>query len=823
MRPRGMEGASSAERDAAFSGLAPFPGVRDAAGVMFSGKTPAMLLVLTLGGLGIPAPANAAPSPSPSPQASPSATPYPMGSIVDEADKTVAELAKIQGELDGDTVSSQLHRFVPKLNGDIALRTEETARVLREGARIGKLQNLITDWIVMRDDVALRLRLLNDKMAELDAAAARLGALSAQWTGTRTVAVTEGAPPEILSRITGVIQQVIAVQKSVAKKRLELLTIQGGLADQSALISQQLAAVEQARGAAMSGLLVRDSPPLWQWRSLANEEKQGLVRHPTPTMEWQNLREYLVAERGLLALCGVIWVGLVAVFRLVRRKTGAAALADPGSAKPPAIFDVPVATATLLTLCLGFELFADALPWFHALLGIALLGPLVFVFHRILDRPLRPLIWVLAAFYLATLVREALAGYPLLARGVHLAEALGGVIFALWLLRASRFAEPGHGSRMLHKIVIVGARLGLGFFVAAFAANTLGYVNLAYYVGAVALESAFVAILLYAVCHVVDGLVGFGLTSRPLSVLALVRRNRAVLERRLRRIVNALAVGLWVVYVLEKLSLLSPLLTSLDSILFAPLFGGAVTLGGILTFLLTVWASFVISRFIRFVLEEDIYERIQLKPGLPFAISTILHYAILLLGFYLATAALIGDINKFTIFAGAFGVGIGFGLQTIVNNFVSGLIVLFERPVKIGDYVQIGTATGVVQQIGIRATVVRTDDGSEILIPNAQLMANPVTNWTLTDQHRRLEVDVTTVSGVEPQRVMNLLEQAAASHRAICKSPAPRAVLAKFTPDACFFELRVWTLEIRNMEHLKSDLTLAVREMLAKNGIAPGK
>lgn len=781
-----------------------------------------MLLALTLGWWGIPTPARAAPSPSPSPAASPSATPYPVGSIVDEADKTVAELAKIQGDLEGDTVSSQLHKFVPKLSTDITVRTEETARVLREGARIGKLQNLVTNWIVLRDDAALRLRLLNDKMTELDAAGARMTALSAQWTDTRAAAMAEGAPPENLNRVNGILQQLKTTQKALTAKRLELLTIQGGLADQSSLISQQLTAVEQAREAAMTGLMVRDSPPLWKWQSLAEAEKRGLEHRPAPGQQWKSLTDYFVAERGLLALCGVIWVGWVALFRLVRKKAEVTMRKDSSSAKPPAIFEVPYATATLLTLWLAFELFADALPWFHALLGIGLLVPLISVFHRIIERPLRPIIWALAVFYLVTQLREALAGFPLVARGIHLAEAGGGLIFALWLLRGSRFAGV-ESDRFLHRVVICGARLSLAFFAAALTANVLGYVNLAYYVGGVALQSAFVAILLYAVCHIVDGLTAFGLATRPLSGISLVRRHGVVLERRICRFFHGAAVVLWVAFTLEKLSLLTPLVTSVGNILGAPLFGGAVTLGGIFTFLITVWASFVISRFIRFVLEEDIYERIALKPGLPFAISTILHYAILLLGFYLATAALIGDINKFTIFAGAFGVGIGFGLQTIVNNFVSGLIVLFERPVKIGDYVQIGTATGLVQQIGIRATVVRTDDGSEIIIPNAQLMANPVTNWTLTDQHRRLEVDVTTVAAVEPQRVINLLEQAAAGHRAICKAPAPQAVLAKFTPDACFFELRVWTLEIRNLEHLKSDLTVAVREMLAKNDIAPGK
>src|SRR6516225_30459 len=144
----------------------------------------------------------------------------------------------------------------------------------------------------------------------------------------------------------------------------------------------------------------------------------------------------------------------------------------------------------------------------------------------------------------------------------------------------------------------------------------------------------------------------------------------------------------------------------------------SITLGGILAFLITVWASFLISKFLRFVLEEDVYHHLRLAAGIPYAISTMLHYAILLVGFFVALGALGIDLTKLTILAGAFSVGIGFGLQNIVNNFVSGLILLFERPIKVGDVIEVGGNVGEVSRIGIRASVIRTADGSEIIVPN---------------------------------------------------------------------------------------------------------
>jgi small-conductance mechanosensitive channel len=130
---------------------------------------------------------------------------------------------------------------------------------------------------------------------------------------------------------------------------------------------------------------------------------------------------------------------------------------------------------------------------------------------------------------------------------------------------------------------------------------------------------------------------------------------------------------------------------------------------------------------------------------LNYAISTMLHYVILLVGFFMALGALGIDLTKITIVAGAFSVGVGFGLQTIFNNFVSGIILLFERPIKIGDIIEVAGTAGEVQPIGIRASVIRTAEGSEIIVPNGMLISSQVTNWTFTDRRRAVEVSVAVI------------------------------------------------------------------------------
>jgi len=222
---------------------------------------------------------------------------------------------------------------------------------------------------------------------------------------------------------------------------------------------------------------------------------------------------------------------------------------------------------------------------------------------------------------------------------------------------------------------------------------------------------------------------------------------------------------------------------------------------------------------LRFLLEEDVYEHWHLERGIPQAISTMIHYAVLLLGFFIALALVGVDLAKVTILAGAFTVGVGFGLQTVINNFVCGLILLFERPIKVGDVVQVDGDIGEVRRIGIRACIIRTPDGSEAIVPNGTIISNKVINWTFSDRYRAVEVPVSVVRGMDPQRVVELLKSVAANHPSVAKEPAPHAYMVSFAPGSVSFQLRAWTDRYEDWVQVRSDLSFAVDEALTRENI----
>ena len=133
------------------------------------------------------------------------------------------------------------------------------------------------------------------------------------------------------------------------------------------------------------------------------------------------------------------------------------------------------------------------------------------------------------------------------------------------------------------------------------------------------------------------------------------------------------------------------------------------------------------------------------------------------------------DLGKFGLLAGAIGVGLGFGLQNIIENFISGIILAFERPIQVGDTIEVDAVFGSVQQIGVRSSTIKTFDGSEVVVPNGSLISNKVTNWTLSDFKRRAKLPVKVAFGSDPHQVIKVLHKVAEEHPDVLGTPAPLA------------------------------------------------
>jgi small-conductance mechanosensitive channel len=243
------------------------------------------------------------------------------------------------------------------------------------------------------------------------------------------------------------------------------------------------------------------------------------------------------------------------------------------------------------------------------------------------------------------------------------------------------------------------------------------------------------------------------------------------------------------------------------------------TLANALGVLLILVCGYALANAFTFFLKKAVLPKLPLNRGVPYAISTVTYYVLLLLVAVAALSAAGVELNKFTVLTGALGVGLGFGLQNIVNNFVSGLILLFERPIHVGDTVEVGGLVGMVRRIGARSSTVLTFQGAEVIVPNSNLISNQVINWTLSSQWRRVDVTIGVAYGTDPERVIKLLVGVAQSYPGVLLARPPMAFFLGFGESALRFELRFWSDQQDTWFQLQSDVTVAVAKAIKEAGI----
>ncbi len=269
------------------------------------------------------------------------------------------------------------------------------------------------------------------------------------------------------------------------------------------------------------------------------------------------------------------------------------------------------------------------------------------------------------------------------------------------------------------------------------------------------------------------------------------------------------------------LPILEPVWNGIGLFLRTPVTAGQLnlSLGDVLWFFVGIALALAVARFVRFILDEDVLPRMPLAMGAASAASRLIYYALVVAGILFALAASGVELSKLTLLVSALGVGIGFGLQNIVNNFVSGLILAIERPVREGDQVTLGTTTGRVELIGLRATRIRTADGAEVIVPNASLIAGEVTNWTLSDRARRIDIAVSVGYDSNPVRVQELLMEAIRDLPGVAPHPVPMTAFRGFGPSSLDFSLLFWTHDIDDRLAAESEARVRVLGALRDAGI----
>jgi small-conductance mechanosensitive channel len=304
-------------------------------------------------------------------------------------------------------------------------------------------------------------------------------------------------------------------------------------------------------------------------------------------------------------------------------------------------------------------------------------------------------------------------------------------------------------------------------------------------------------------------------------------RKRAVQGKKAVRTVTRVLRGVLILLVIVgSLRLLGVKLSNFFDFAGAVIKFKLFTIGGtdvsLLTIIIMAVVVFIFTKLARLgrnYFNRKVFPRLKIDPGLQFSLSKLVGYLIIAIGIFIAMQGLGIRLAALTVFAGVLGVGIGFGMQNITANFVSGIAILFERPIKEGDMVRLGTTIGVVQKINLRATIIRTLYNEHLIVPNSQFINSTVENMSHSDLKLRAHLDVGVAYGTDPFLVETALLEAARSTEGVLDSPEPDVLFKEFGDSSLNFELRAWIAEPTQRLKIESALHFAVVRQFKEHDI----
>jgi potassium efflux system protein len=763
-------------------------------------------------GAAVPTPADAVP---------------PSLSTLGEQAETVANKLRAMTEAIADrSAVVSLENEVFRYHRSIADHWTETDRLLREAARRAPLESLASSWGTLRAQLIDMQAVVDERARQREADLRTLDRLRTTWSWTLDHAHQVGAPGSVVDRVEATLATIEATRAQVEQRDARLVVLQDAVTRQIEACDEAADRIEQARRRAVARVFSRREPPIWSLSTLP-AERAARIATADPATEFaariDSLRIYYQAHQPGFVL--TLLLAIASSLTLYRARSRRGLHADCRPALPTSVarvLDAPLPTAVLLTLMLSRPWRPDPPLALQHLVLLITLPAATMLLKPLLDPRLGPALYALVAFLVLDIGRPLLVAARVEEQVILFLEMGAAAALLFWFAAALPTSRSvlGQQSPWLRR---AARALFRGLAVAAAAASVatvLGYLELADLAGGGALGLAYVSIGLLGIRVAAGGVLGLLLVATPLARLRTIEHHGAAVERGVGRALDVIVAAAWVLAALQLFELVNPAAAVLRGVLDARLRVGELDLSadralGVAVFVVVAWLT---ARILLFALDEDVYARLDLPRGVPYALSTLTRYGLLLVGFLLALGALGFDLTRVTILVSAFGLGIGFGLQQIINNFVSGLILLFERPIQVGDSVQLGDLLGEVMRIGIRSSTIRTVEGAEVIVSNASLLEDKLTNWTLSDRKRRVTVDIGVAYGTDAARVIALLGDVARQFPEVLPEPAPDALLVGFGDSALDFQLRFWT-EQSGWARLRSDLCVALQGALTSAGI----
>ncbi len=760
---------------------------------------------------GLPPTAAAAPSQQPAqPQAPLTAAQdqaIPLAEVANRAEELDRQLRDLSKALSPSAQLVTTDRVIREQTKEINERAQRAADLAASTPSPVELQEEDRYWGGLSQQYASFRKLLTTSAAKLEENIRLLDATKAQWRATMDKIRKQKGIKPVIERVAAALKAIDDVRGRTQTELDRILNLQTQQSEREQRISQVLATLEETRQRLRGRLLVQDAEPIWKvHKAGAPSESVASVAYRSLSRGLTGSGEFLRANKLRTVLCVLLYVAALMLVLKFRHNERAGVPVDiPPEASR--MLSHPYSVALLVALLGTVGEMAAAPPAILFTVYVLYSLQMVRLIPLLTTPRVLPLLYTLAALCLLEGLYVLVQASALVRRELLTVIVFMALVCLGWLTRPSVLREWRASARAMF-VIVAAARAGFVLLGLSLLANILGYVSLAHVLGTTGLLGTFVAILLFGAVRVLRLMLTLALHSWAKSLSTTSRRS---LEGWGGWVLSLSAFFVWLNAVLYFLTVHDSVAKAFAGILKYPLGFDKlrVTLGDVLSFLLVLLVGYILANALTQILREALLSSSRMQRGLPHAISTILYYLMLIVVFMAALVEAGIELNKFTVVSGALGLGVGFGLQNTVNNFVSGLMLLFERPVRVGDTIEVAGISGTVKRIGVRSCTIQTGQEAEVIVPNSNLISNQVTNWTLSSHRRRADIPVAVAHGTDPEAVLALLVSVASSYDGVLSNPGPEAFFLGFGESALNFELRFWASHERWFR-LRSDVTIGI-------------
>jgi len=644
------------------------------------------------------------------------------------------------------------------------------------------------------------------------------------WELTYQHAIEEKVPPEISTSIKIILNKVKKSKKSYVDASNKLLKLESKINKQKTVINKAIENLNTLKYSETYDLFYLRYAPLWKtsFKSVSNKVKKDEIESVSENIS--RIFKFIETSESDIYLYFIVVVLLISLFFLLKRTYVKFPFnEEDGDLQNAKDIVLNHSLASIIFLSLVFAklffnnaptLFGDALILLILVASIPLLQPYMY-------KRFKKIIYFVLLFFILDTTKTYVWFSSVQYRIYLLAEAF--IVIAILF----RFTYPYIKTRQMRigkfgLLLIHATPVIYLLSIVSIVSNLLGYTNLSDLTLKINIQSSIITIIFYVILMILGG-VSTGLIHRHFSKKESVDQDQKfAIEKKSLGVIRVLAFIFWILFFLRTVDLLTPLTDYLTDVFTEPYKMGTMifTIGAILTFILILIISYFITRFISFIFDGGgvSFKFLNLPKGVPAAISLVIRYFIIAFGFVLALSSLGIDLSKFNLMAGALGLGIGFGLQTIVSNFISGLILVFERPILPGDTVEVNNLLGTVNRIGVRSSTISTFDGAEVVVPNNNLISNDLINWTLSNNIKRVEILIGTTYGSDPNKILKILDDVAHEYGNALKTPAPMALFSEFGDSSLNFKLRFWVPYEIGLQ-AKSDVSINVYNRFKEMGV----